>query len=186
MALVRKRRIEIVGRSDFQGPGRGSARRSRSCTRRASCTYHDEGEERLYGIAEDAALKAAYYRNTIIHYFISGCIPRGRAAEGRRQGGAGAPRDGRAARPVQARVLLPPARALDREGRGAPRAALPRWRRCCRRARTRCARCSPGPSAVRARAAAPVRRRLLRRRAAAGAHGGRRRQRPEGLRRRSA
>lgn len=70
MALVRKRRIEVVGRSDFKDP---EAVRETLAQLQATgvVAYHDEGEERLYGIAEDAHLKAAYYRNTIIHYFVS-------------------------------------------------------------------------------------------------------------------
>ena len=70
MALVRKRRIEIVGRSDFRDP---EAVRETLAQLHATgvVAYHDQGEERLYGIAEDAHLKAAYYRNTIIHYFVS-------------------------------------------------------------------------------------------------------------------
>ena len=70
MALVRKRRIEIVGRSDFRNP---EAVEETLAQLHATgiVSYYDDGEERLYGIAEDAHLKAAYYRNTVIHYFVS-------------------------------------------------------------------------------------------------------------------
>jgi glycerol-3-phosphate O-acyltransferase len=70
MALVRKRRIEVVGRADFKDP---EAVRETLAQLHATgvVSYHDEGEERLFGIADDAHLKAAYYRNTIIHYFVS-------------------------------------------------------------------------------------------------------------------
>ena len=70
MLLVRKRRIEVVGRTDFKS--REAVEETLAELHATGIvTYYDDGEERLYGIAEDAHLKAAYYRNTIIHYFVS-------------------------------------------------------------------------------------------------------------------
>ncbi len=35
---------------------------------------HDQGAETVYGIAPDQQIAAAYYRNTIIHFFVTGSI----------------------------------------------------------------------------------------------------------------
>jgi len=37
-------------------------------------TLYDEGPDPVYGIAQNQHLGAAYYRNTIIHYFLTGAI----------------------------------------------------------------------------------------------------------------
>ena len=37
-------------------------------------TRFDEGVEPVYGIGEDQQLSAAYYRNTIVHFFVGGAI----------------------------------------------------------------------------------------------------------------
>ena len=37
-------------------------------------TRFDEGLEPVFGIADDQQLAAAYYRNTIVHFFVSGAI----------------------------------------------------------------------------------------------------------------
>lgn len=37
-------------------------------------TRFDEGLERVYGIGDDQQLAAAYYRNTIVHFFVGGAI----------------------------------------------------------------------------------------------------------------
>ena len=37
-------------------------------------TRFDEGLEPVFGIADDQQLSAAYYRNTIVHFFVSGAI----------------------------------------------------------------------------------------------------------------
>ncbi|MEM9208223.1 MAG: 1-acyl-sn-glycerol-3-phosphate acyltransferase [Pseudomonadota bacterium] len=67
--LLRRRKLEIVGRSDFDDD---DAVRATLAELHATevIEYRDEGTERLYGIAEDQHLNAAYYRNTAIHYFI--------------------------------------------------------------------------------------------------------------------
>lgn len=73
MALVRRRRLEVVGRTDFK-----NADAVREVLDQLHATgivsYYDDGDERLYGIGPDQHLKAAYYRNTIIHYFITDAL----------------------------------------------------------------------------------------------------------------
>ena len=68
-ALLRRRNLEIVGRSDFRDE---DALRATLAELHATevVDYRDEGTERLYAIAEDQHLNAAYYRNTAIHYFV--------------------------------------------------------------------------------------------------------------------
>lgn len=69
VALMRRRNLEIVGRSDF-----GDADAVRATLEELHQTgivnYLDDGTERLYIIGADQHLNAAYYRNTAIHYFI--------------------------------------------------------------------------------------------------------------------
>ncbi len=68
-ALIRHRRLEIVGRSTFR-----DADAVRATLHELHVTgivsYLDEGTERLYTISPDQHHNAAYYRNTAIHYFI--------------------------------------------------------------------------------------------------------------------
>ena len=68
-ALIRRRDLEIVGRSNFRDE---DAVRSTLDALHATgiVSYLDEGTERLYAISADQHLNAAYYRNTAIHYFI--------------------------------------------------------------------------------------------------------------------
>ncbi len=67
--LVRRRELEIVGRSDLDDED--SLRATLSELHETEVVeYRDEGTERLYTIAEDQHLNAAYYRNTAIHYFV--------------------------------------------------------------------------------------------------------------------
>ena len=68
-ALIRKRRLEIVGRSNFRDE---DAVRATLAELHATgiVSYLDEGTERLYVIGKDQHHNAAYYRNTAIHYFI--------------------------------------------------------------------------------------------------------------------
>jgi glycerol-3-phosphate O-acyltransferase len=67
--LIRQRKLEIVGRSNFR-----DAEAVRATLEELHQTeivdYLDEGTERLYAISPDQHLNAAYYRNTAIHYFI--------------------------------------------------------------------------------------------------------------------
>jgi glycerol-3-phosphate O-acyltransferase len=68
-ALIRRRGLEIVGRSDFQDTDAVLATLA-ELHETGIVTYLDEGTERLYTISPDQHLNAAYYRNTAIHYFI--------------------------------------------------------------------------------------------------------------------
>jgi len=68
-ALIRRRHLEIVGRSNFQDADAVLATLA-DLNATGIVTYLDEGTERLYTISPDQHLNAAYYRNTAIHYFI--------------------------------------------------------------------------------------------------------------------
>ena len=68
-ALIRRRHLEIVGRSNFQETDAVLATLA-DLHATGIVTYLDEGTERLYTIGPDQHLNAAYYRNTAIHYFI--------------------------------------------------------------------------------------------------------------------
>jgi glycerol-3-phosphate O-acyltransferase len=68
-ALIRRRRLEIVGRSNFQETDAVLATLA-ELHETGIVSYLDEGTERLYTISPDQHLNAAYYRNTAIHYFI--------------------------------------------------------------------------------------------------------------------
>lgn len=68
-ALMRRRRLEIVGRSDFRDADAVRATLE-ELHQTEIVTYLDEGTERLYRISADQHLNAAYYRNTAIHYFV--------------------------------------------------------------------------------------------------------------------
>jgi glycerol-3-phosphate O-acyltransferase len=68
-ALIRRRHLEIVGRSNFRDED--AVRSTLDALHETGIvTYLDEGTERLYAISADQHLNAAYYRNTAIHYFI--------------------------------------------------------------------------------------------------------------------
>mgnify|MGYP001814907787 CR=1 FL=1 len=68
-SLIRKRQLEIVGRSDFRDADAVRATLAELHTT-GIVDYLDEGTERLYAISPEQHLNAAYYRNTAIHYFI--------------------------------------------------------------------------------------------------------------------
>jgi glycerol-3-phosphate O-acyltransferase len=68
-ALIRRRRLEIVGRSNFRDADAVLATLE-ELRETGIVSYLDEGTERLYAISPDQHLNAAYYRNTAIHYFI--------------------------------------------------------------------------------------------------------------------
>jgi glycerol-3-phosphate O-acyltransferase len=68
-ALIRRRRLEIVGRSNFQEADVVTATLA-ELHETGIVSYLDDGTERLYTISPDQHLNAAYYRNTAIHYFI--------------------------------------------------------------------------------------------------------------------
>jgi glycerol-3-phosphate O-acyltransferase len=67
--LIRRRHLEIVGRSNFRDEN--AVRATLDALHETGIVrYLDEGMERLYAISVDQHLNAAYYRNTAIHYFI--------------------------------------------------------------------------------------------------------------------
>ena len=68
-ALLRQRKHEIVGRSDFREADAVLATLA-DLHSTGIVSYLDEGTERLYAIAEEQHHNAAYYRNTAIHYFV--------------------------------------------------------------------------------------------------------------------
>ncbi len=68
-ALIRQRRLDIVGRSDFRDADAVRATLD-ELHQTGIVGYLDEGTERLYAISPDQHLNAAYYRNTAIHYFV--------------------------------------------------------------------------------------------------------------------
>jgi glycerol-3-phosphate O-acyltransferase len=68
-ALIRRRHLEIVGRSDFRDENAVRATLD-ALHETGIVSYLDEGTERLYAISVDQHLNAAYYRNTAIHYFV--------------------------------------------------------------------------------------------------------------------
>jgi len=69
LSLIRRRKLEIVGQINFREPATVLAALAQ-LKATGIVSYFDEGRERLYGIKEDQHLKAAYYRNTAIHYFV--------------------------------------------------------------------------------------------------------------------
>ncbi len=72
-ALIRFRKLEIVGRSDFRNADAVRATLA-ELHDTGIVEYFDEGTERLYAIGAEQHLNAAYYRNTAIHYFILDAI----------------------------------------------------------------------------------------------------------------
>ena len=111
-------------------------------------THFTEGLEPVYVIGRDQQLAAAYYRNTVIHFFVNAVHRRAGAASGRRGRRRGPPggvlgRGHAPARPAQVRVLL--RGEGDLPGRAAAGAALPRpglGDARAGRAATRSTRCS--------------------------------------------
>lgn len=69
LALTRRRGLEVVGQTELREPESVVAVLAQLHAT-GIVSYFDEGLERLYGITEDQHLKAAYYRNTAVHYFV--------------------------------------------------------------------------------------------------------------------
>lgn len=73
VAILRRRKVEVVGPADF---------RKHEVVRDALnqlhktgiVSYFDEGLERLYRVEHRQHLRAAYYRNTVIHHFLLDAI----------------------------------------------------------------------------------------------------------------
>jgi glycerol-3-phosphate O-acyltransferase len=69
LALVERRGLEIVGPADPSAPSALKATLAALATT-GVVTIFDGGLEPVYGIKDGAHLKAAYYRNTVIHHFL--------------------------------------------------------------------------------------------------------------------
>ena len=72
-ALIRRRKLEIVGNADFRNPEVVKATLA-SLHANGIVSYFDEGIERLYSIQPEQHHKAAYYRNMAVHYFVLDAI----------------------------------------------------------------------------------------------------------------
>ncbi|MDJ0699940.1 MAG: 1-acyl-sn-glycerol-3-phosphate acyltransferase [Woeseiaceae bacterium] len=73
IAMIRKRALPTAGDLSFaSGAELGKTMAALSATSLVDC--YDEGSEAVYRIKPGKQLAAAYYRNTIIHYFLASAI----------------------------------------------------------------------------------------------------------------
>lgn len=70
---IRLRGIDISSEVDFEAEGL-MHQTLRTLTREGVIDRYDGGVEPVYGIADDRQHEAAFYRNTLIHYFITRAI----------------------------------------------------------------------------------------------------------------
>jgi len=70
---VRRRKLPVAGELDLDGCD-GVQRCLDALVQNRVLTLYDEGPEPVYGIPRDQHLTAAYYRNTIIHFFVTPSI----------------------------------------------------------------------------------------------------------------
>ena len=70
---VERRKLPIFGTFDLRSP-EGVAAALDELVRTDVVKRFDEGPEVLYRIADDGHLAAAYYRNAVIHFFVTGAI----------------------------------------------------------------------------------------------------------------
>jgi glycerol-3-phosphate O-acyltransferase len=70
---VERRKLPTSEELDLDTP-EGVARTMDILVESGLLTIYDEGPDPVYGIAPNQHLGAAYYRNTIIHYFLTGAI----------------------------------------------------------------------------------------------------------------
>jgi glycerol-3-phosphate O-acyltransferase len=70
---VRRRRLPITGELDLDTPD-GVRRALAALVENGVVSCFAEGSEAVYMISPDQHLIAAYYRNTIIHFFVTGAI----------------------------------------------------------------------------------------------------------------
>src|SRR5690606_1046281 len=70
---VERRGLPTVGDLELD-TREGVARALDALVRTGVVTCFSEGPEAVYRIADDAHLAAAYYRNTVIHFFVTGAI----------------------------------------------------------------------------------------------------------------
>jgi glycerol-3-phosphate O-acyltransferase len=73
LAYVQARALPTTGRLDLDTPG-GVRRTLDFLVENGVVTCYDEGPEAVYAIGADQHLTAAYYRNTIIHFFVTSAI----------------------------------------------------------------------------------------------------------------
>lgn len=71
---VRLRGLPTTADLDHLKEDAGVARTLDALVENDVVTRFDEGREPVFGIADDQQLSAAYYRNTIVHFFVSGAI----------------------------------------------------------------------------------------------------------------
>ena len=70
---VRRRKLPITEELELETP-EGVARALAALVESGVVSCFDKGPEPVYSIGEDQHLAAAYYRNTIIHFFVNGAI----------------------------------------------------------------------------------------------------------------
>jgi glycerol-3-phosphate O-acyltransferase len=70
---VRRRKLPATGELDLDS-AEGVKRSLDALVRNRVLTLYDEGPEPVYGIASGQHLTAAYYRNTIVHFFVTPSI----------------------------------------------------------------------------------------------------------------
>jgi glycerol-3-phosphate O-acyltransferase len=70
---VERRKLPTFGNFDLHS-AEGVAAALDELVRSDVVKRYDEGPEAVYRIADDAYLAAAYYRNTVIHFFVTGAI----------------------------------------------------------------------------------------------------------------
>jgi len=73
VSYVRKRRLTTTQEIDLDTAD-GVRRTLEQLVDNGVLTRYDEGPEAVYAIAPGQDLQAAYYRNTVIHYFVNGAI----------------------------------------------------------------------------------------------------------------
>jgi len=73
LEYVKQRKLPSTGDLDLDTP-EGVRRALEALARNRVLTCYDEGPEPVYGIAPGQHLTAAYYRNTIVHFFVNASI----------------------------------------------------------------------------------------------------------------
>ena len=115
---VERRKLPTMGELDLRTEA-GVARALDELVRSDVVAVYAEGPEAVYKVHEDEHLAAAYYRNSMIHFFVTPAIAElallGAAGDGIADRTSGVlRRSARAARPAQVRVLLSRPRAIPR------------------------------------------------------------------------
>ncbi|MBW2315729.1 MAG: glycerol-3-phosphate 1-O-acyltransferase, partial [Deltaproteobacteria bacterium] len=73
LEYLRQRKLPTTGDLDLDTPS-GVRRALDALARNNVLTCYDEGPEAVYGIEDSQHLTAAYYRNTIVHFFVNASI----------------------------------------------------------------------------------------------------------------